>query len=989
MTHGEDLSSDMHQDSVVLTYLESVLMRRAAAANAGAPADKSDCDGRARAGSEAEGTAPSSAATAAAPARGLPPPAPSPPPREARSAPAPNLKKARLLQSEDWQGAHKRRRVSDPEPALQPTHSTLLASLLQSFSSSLQGRGVAPTPESPTSSPEQGGDETGGCRRPGALLDARGGGESSRSGSRTNSPSAGAHSPRLSCSARLKAVASMVGKGTLPAPGPGAPSSPKPSAACSQLALLLSSDCQLQQYSRARSLAPSASQRLAAIACKKQVGAAQGKAVTPPRERCQRSPASPASAAGTVAGGGGSSLLMHLLNSPKLPATNGHMWGPPGQGGPPPRRRPLKEEGEVGGGVNGGRDPSPRSTCTPMDLSTKPRACDPTTLHPGSLEQMTESLLFSWNPKVPGLRVPVAKVEQEEETKSHHKVTLLQLLLGHPDGTQGDGTPEPSGEAPRLATLARRPALTEPFPTPVPVAETNPARKPPRSPHAARRPQLFPNPGEPLRKSRPQQGPAPEPAKARHLVVEQPPPPPPYTKQVFPTPPAGPSTPAADSRLSNFSFSASKLLHDLARTGTLKSPDPSQMEAEARLSGPCPCPLEAKDSLVFPQSGPERAGGPDLAQLLERRSVLQLLLRHPEKEQAQAAAAQGRRGGPYAQTIAEVKVKIEPVDEDCDTFPNAKCLRETVKLEVESPGPPSPPAHSAHSAHSAHRGGGVLSQLLLRHSASPSEAYLSGAVESPPAPSHHPCPMTRIRHLLPASPPERRDVQKKPGRTLNGHSFCPNGMSEPAAGSNGNGNGNGRAPEPEHRGYLKDAPGFNVLKQLLLSENGIKVLSQHRGLQNGVPARESNHQHHHHHHPKPLAPAPTHGQFYEVKMGGKESPVSVELARYPGSARLPQPQRSAGHHEPPWLTKANPILYYMLQRSGGEAQAFGLGEETTAGKERRGQLLGAEAQGRAGPGWVKQEPEESLACFRPHPGQPPLTPGQILEKVAAIKREPD
>ncbi|XP_078265861.1 LOW QUALITY PROTEIN: nuclear receptor-interacting protein 1 [Rhinoraja longicauda] len=1043
MTHGEDLSSDMQQDSVVLTYLESVPMRRAA--NAGAPADKSDCDGRARAGRGAEGAAPSPSLSPAALARGLPPAAPScsSPPRAA------NPKKARLLQSEDWHGAHKRRRVGgqegsvgNPQPAAhqqQQTRSTLLASLLQSFSSSLQEHGCrVSTPDSRTSSPEQ-----GGCGRPGALLDLRGGGvESSLAANANAKPS-----PRLSCSARLKEVASMVGKGAT-TPGPGASSSPKPSAACSQLALLLSSDCQLQQYSRARSLAPSASQRLAAIACKKQAGVGPerpqaGKASvgagTPPRERGQRSPASPASAAG---GGGGSSLLMHLLNSPKLPATNGHLlWGQPGQVAPPARARPLKEEGAAGAGeANGGGEPAPRSTCTPMDLSTRPRACDPTALHPGSLEQMTESLLFSWNPRLPGLRGPGPKAEVEddggegcgppEEAKSHHKVTLLQLLLG----TQA----EPGGEAPQ----GRGPALSEPYPAAGRNHHHQPtaARKPtPRSP---RRSQLFQAQGDPLRKAsrrqqqqQQQQRPTVEPAKGQRFL-EQGPETPRGAPSFTATSQAPP--PTSDSRLANFSFSASKLLHDLAHTGNLKSPEPAQAEAEARAPGTSPqqaakvSPLGGYPRPSEAVVGPERAGAPDLAQLLERRSVLQLLLRHPDKEQAHKAQPPlvlGRqtdnRGPGYGQgrVHTQVKIKMEPADEDGGSFPSAECpLRaaprgagETVKLESaaasSSSCPPSP-------AHSAARGGGVLSRLLLHHSTSPNpttEAY-------PASPA-----MTRIRHLLPASPPpERRDSMKKPGLN-NGHSFCPsNGVSEePAAVS---GRSNGGAPERRHHQHHHhhhhkvDAPEFNVLKQLLLSENGIKVLSQ-----NGGPARESNHHHqrNHHHHPaKPpdspplTTPPPAGGHFYQLTMGGKESPLSVELAGYPRPARLPQqqpppPQRPTTHthhhHDPPWLTKANPILYYMLRRSAGEAQAFGLAAAATArtdaegGEEeveedkgrrgrRRTQLLGrAEAEkSRAGLGWVKQEPEEeSLACFRPHPGQPAHSPGQILEKVAAIKPEPD
>ncbi|XP_051871197.1 nuclear receptor-interacting protein 1 [Pristis pectinata] len=1007
MTHGEEYSSDMHQDSVVLTYLESVLMHRAATASAAGSLNKSSPDGSARPAGGSEGV------VASAPGR---PPAPSPP-RAARTGPALNVKKARLLQSEGWSGAKRRKVVGQEgrcqEQSQQQPHSTLLASLLQSFSSSLQDQQRRASPGSRSSSPEQEDEDPGTCGRLGPLLDGRGGDEEPR-------PVPGA--PRLSCSARLKAVASMVGKGT------GTPSSPKPSAACSQLALLLSSDCQLQQYSRARSLAPSASQRLAAIASKKLAGAPQerpaGKSPSssaPSRDRVTRSPASP---------GAGSSLLMHLLNTPKPLAANGHAWvAAAGEPASRPRSRPPKEGGEDGGGGGGG-GPMSRSNCAPMDLSTKTRVCEPVSLHSGSLEQMTESLLFSWNPKVPGLKGPEPKEDGDSaDAKSHQKVTLLQLLLGH---QQGSRTPEPSGEAPPPATLSRRAGLLEPFPPPPSLGERRPPLKPrctlggrrSQHPPADCPPRTYPAQGEPPpRKSQP--SPANEPAKA-HRFLEQPlacesPRAAPFPKQLFPlelrqSSPCAPVAPlAGDGRISNFSFSASKLLHDLAHTGSHKSPDPSQMDAELRgslepkLGKDCAGGHPLSFQLSDPGTGQERgAGAGDLEHLLERRSVLQLLLRSPDKEQIFKGHPQDRRGEQGAlesrsssEAISMVKVKTEPTDEEegvnpfCKAEESTKCQRaapggaaesplprENLKQEVGSPRPLSPPAPS-------HARGGVLSQLL-RHSSAPPQNYLSSGqpgLEAPAAPSN-PCPVPRMRHLLLGSTAERRDLQKKPERpvALNGHAFCSNGMP----GARGSCKqvecrpGNGGA-EAEPRGYLKDTQGFNVLKQLLLSENGIKVLSQHRTLQNGGSARDPS---------DPKAPGGTPAPFYrepDVRRGGKESPV--QLPGYPGTARLPQPQKGA-HPEPPWLTKANPILYYMLQRGGGEVQPFGLSaprasEGDAPRKERKRPPQRPEAESRAGLGWVKEEPEEPLACSGSRHDQLPPSPGQILEKVAAIKREPD
>ncbi|XP_069745138.1 nuclear receptor-interacting protein 1 [Narcine bancroftii] len=995
MTHGEELSSDMNQDPVVLTYLESVLMHRAAAASAGASPSKSGPEAPARPGV----------------AVSIPrhPPTPSPP-RAASTGSALNVKKARLLQGETWDGAKRRRMAGGQEgkreePSPQPPHSTLLASLLQSFSSSLQEQQRGLSPGSRASSPEQDDDEPRGGGRLGGRR-----AEEARRGS----PSVAAAAPRLSCSARLKAVASMVGKGS------GTPSSPKPSAACSQLALLLSSDCQLQQYSRARSLEPSASQRLAAIASKKQAGGAPerptAKSPSAPRDKASRSPASP---------GAGSSLLMHLLNSPKPQEANGHGWVAGGEPGCRARSRQPVFNREEGRG-----EPRP---CAPMDLSFKPRSCDPVTLQSSSLEQMTESLLFSWNPKGPGMKGPEIKQDEEDcpETKSHHKVTLLQLLLGHHSGPKGSITPELSADTPPPVPLCRRSSLLEPFPPPSSRPEKSPSQQSRSTPSSRLSPadsaaRTFSAPGDPSRKTPLQSPAAAEPAKA-HRFLEQPlacesPRAAPFPKPLFALElrqgsPAAPLT--GDDRLSNFSFSASKLLHDLAHTGSHKSPEPSPVDSELRgglepklakdCAGP-PLGFQVSD----PGAGQERAtlqpvsgrAAPDLDHLLERRSVLQLLLRSTEKERVTQDHSRGRRGEQVAQeerrggaeAISVVKVKTEPIEEETRADQSARCQPaalgeapenclplDIVKQEVGSPRPPPLPAPS----HAVSRGG-VLSQLLLRDSSGPMDNYPPRGQPGPEAPSAHsnPCPVARVRHLHPGSPTELWDLQKKPV-ALNGHAFSSNGLSEPGVGARGRCKalegqcGHGGA-EAEPRGDLKGAQGFNVLKQLLLSENGIKVLSQHRTLQNGVSPGHSA---------KLPGPDPFHRER-ELRRNGKESPVDVELARSPGNIRLPQAQRGT-LPEPPWLTKANPILYYMLQRGGGEAQPLGLsapraGEgEATARKERKRPPQRWEAERRDGPGWVKEEPMEPLPCFGSHPAQPPPSPGQILEKVGAIKREPD
>lgn len=220
-----------------------------------------------------------------------------------------HLKKARLLRSGAWNDQGNQRLSSPPvelngqggglqngalEGSPHAGESTLLASLLQSFSSRLQGVAMSQhstKPPSECSSPSKAPHVekeplpmygTASSRLKGLMRKSklqnhsntpysrRGHNqdrppESPRSAHSATPPSAPAASESVSCAERLKAVANMVKIRSSPAP------SPKPSVACSQLALLLSSEAHLQQYSREHALKAqlsgrSASERLAAMA---------------------------------------------------------------------------------------------------------------------------------------------------------------------------------------------------------------------------------------------------------------------------------------------------------------------------------------------------------------------------------------------------------------------------------------------------------------------------------------------------------------------------------------------------------------------------------------------------------------------------------------------------------------------------------------------------------------------------------------------------
>ncbi|XP_007556480.1 nuclear receptor-interacting protein 1 [Poecilia formosa] len=301
MTHGEEPGPETHKDSAVLTYLEGLLMHPVVAgpgATAGGRSEASNSNQEQ--GNKVGGPLPLPNHDPMVPKAGTNGP---------KLGSSQHLKKARLLRSGAWNDPGNQRMSSPPvelngqvgtlqngalEGSPHSGESTLLASLLQSFSSRLQSVAMSqhsnkPTGEcsSPSKAPATDKEPlpvygTASSRLKGLMRKSklqnhnntpysrRGHSqdrppESPRSAHSATPPAAPAATDSVSCAERLKAVANMVKIRSSPAP------SPKPSVACSQLALLLSSEAHLQQYSREHALKAqlsgrSASERLAAMA---------------------------------------------------------------------------------------------------------------------------------------------------------------------------------------------------------------------------------------------------------------------------------------------------------------------------------------------------------------------------------------------------------------------------------------------------------------------------------------------------------------------------------------------------------------------------------------------------------------------------------------------------------------------------------------------------------------------------------------------------
>ncbi|KAE8621844.1 hypothetical protein XENTR_v10004993 [Xenopus tropicalis] len=940
MTYGEELSSEMQQDSVVLTYLEGLLMHQAAGGS-GTAVDKLSVS-RAKSDENFKNSGNIfSNCESNAPIRNNSSPC--------QGSGMLHLKKARLLQSsEDWNAA-KRRRLSDSVPGVNGKNetflagmvanapkgkqdSTLLASLLQSFSSRLQS--VALSQQLKQSLEEQGfslGQETvheeknNQClglasnhlktllnksrskeKVTDSKMTAKASIQEKSSHSGQSSTKAGAAEP-ISCAARLQAVASMVEKRSSPTV------SPKPSVACSQLALLLSSEAHLQQYSRehavkAQSASQLASERLAAMARLKETSEKDHghfpmstNLPTPLNSPARTTisngisnignispfssplsvPHSPLKSVGYkthseknhLKPSPNNSLLLHLLKSQN--ATNMNKCNLQSE------KIPVFEESATPTTTDDFSDNNPsftedetsddessHSNCAPIDLSFKNRVDKPEVLNTASIDNLTESLLKNWDPKVEGLVINKDNNRDpslDSTLKPHQKVTLLQLLLGH----KADENPEKMED---LQGSQKRSDLTK-FNLPIQrhgsenthvhnsaSLNTLPINNSLKSDSPVNLSQPFPPKNTFTSYISNIQSERHVNAASKHLIELT-------RNKSFHNP-----TPVVnESAQCNAAFSASKLLQNLAQCG-LQTAAPDEQKVQKTVSAPngktlglidrLSSPLITNQSHAFeedtsfsspPTPSDSRFPGSEIENLLERRTVLQLLLGTPNKGKLEKSPnitikdenQQDRVEKNASEHIVSFKIKSEPEDAY-----STQHLRDT--------GIPSPLAMSFHGfSRSTPEGmkspnltpqdfsvsrNGLLSRLLTQNHngyeiSDPDFTNRNGESRQTETKIH--CTVPKKRKMHQHEPLESQVKLAKLSPSESGHYYSPPPLSGPMFLQDETySNKSGMDPrcnltqnslnEGKHLGWSRESKGFNVLKQLLLSENCVRDLSQHR-----------------------------------------------------------------------------------------------------------------------------------------------------------------
>ncbi|XP_028582771.2 nuclear receptor-interacting protein 1 [Podarcis muralis] len=1087
MTHGEELVSEMHQDSVVLTYLEGLLMHQAAGGSGSAVDKKPVGPGAEDQNFRVSGNTSPSCQRDGSVANT----------HTYQGSGMLHHKKARLLQSsEDWNAA-KRRRLSDSIVDLNgkkeallagmvenvpkgKQDSTLLASLLQSFSSRLQS--VALSQQIRQSLKEQGYSlshdslqvekdlrcygvasshlktllkkrkakdeklETGLPELTANLVKDRfiESSHTGQSGSKVMSES-------LSCAARLQAVASMVEKRSSPA------TSPKPSVACSQLALLLSSEAHLQQYSRehalkAQNASQIASERLAAMArlkesVPKDVGhfklskgieshpngqvRSSTKSITNKSNMTHfQSPmgvihSSPKSIGykttmekNHLKPPTNSSLLLHLLkNHSATKQTKGYEQN---------ERSSIFEESSTPTTVDEYSDNNPsfteddssddessHSNCLPIDLSFKQKTNKPDTAQPASLDNLTQSILHNWDSKVPCLE----NVEEKSPSKNaklnpHQKVTLLQLLLGHKNEDNVEKLTETesalvSADVTKFnLAMGNRTPMTDcsstnqitPINTP-PLLNSTQADSPINLSHHS--PLLVKHNSPPYTCIiQPERliNPA-----SKHLIDLT------VHKEI-----QGTKQSRNETVQTNPSFSASKLLQNLAQCGMQSSMSVDEQRQTGKqmmtLNPEKPVGLidGLNSSLITNASGAleenkivssqplpaeQRFPSSEIQNLLERRTVLQLLLgtsnkgmtETKERMHSKEESLQDPTEKALNEQILTVKIKAEPSEEsNALQNPNAQQVRESVSkkyhgiahsLERHSatspaseefkPNPLSPQGFSFSK-------NGLLSRLLRQSQ----DSYSADELDR----SHRNAEQTFVESKSPSTVPKKRKLHPEPSeghlKLLKGNkgniSDAANNHKSSADALYGPGlnqkelkfsrtdvelkypSGHGSNNESENRSWSRESKGFNVLKQLLLSENCEKDVPQHRnnsavtdgkkkGTKNnltnnsktefsvpsvhtlmGNPGQQTNCLDHRTFQYSVAMRSPASSPFTE-HLGGTVSSkpecdqfsvCHVPRERGPIKWVITDTDKNEHERDSPRLTKTNPILYYMLQKGG-------------------------------------------------------------------------
>uniref|UniRef100_A0A087YIE3 Nuclear receptor interacting protein 1b n=1 Tax=Poecilia formosa TaxID=48698 RepID=A0A087YIE3_POEFO len=1057
MTHGEEPGPETHKDSAVLTYLEGLLMHPVVAgpgATAGGRSEASNSNQEQ--GNKVGGPLPLPNHDPMVPKAGTNGP---------KLGSSQHLKKARLLRSGAWNDPGNQRMSSPPvelngqvgtlqngalEGSPHSGESTLLASLLQSFSSRLQSVAMSqhsnkPTGEcsSPSKAPATDKEPlpvygTASSRLKGLMRKSklqnhnntpysrRGHSqdrppESPRSAHSATPPAAPAATDSVSCAERLKAVANMVKIRSSPAP------SPKPSVACSQLALLLSSEAHLQQYSREHALKAqlsgrSASERLAAMANQQhgqdkrppsvggssdtvsslstQNGMTTATITTTLPRTAATNPQSPSlqekrgfDTRPTRPPQTCSSLLLLLLNNhnnQKQLTKNGHLEDISGLL-PPSGSSSVTSDSECSvhdrSNTKDSSDAeSSYSSCSPIDLSMRGRSSLQDTGPKTSLDKLTESLLNKWKPEPS--RSTVSKNKEPEmnpDLKSHPKVTLMQLLLERRNNEMANKSTGRQ-DSPLDITMAnmsrnqQKGSVTwEEGPTKSPIERpAGPSQSVyslSRDTGAAQSPYSYPSPH----------------VQSSPLDL--------CKSKTFPADKA--SEPA---------FSASKLLQNLAQCGTTSPPPPISSGKGAsqelndsrphalleRLNTPVnrttPTPLSdgaSGSSTPFSRKEPSPPSS-QIENLLERRTVLQLLLGtgstgatagRKERPSGSGHGTAEMEGGcfersPTASILCDssngspldVKIKSELTEDVGSSLTKSEDL--SGKKRLSSYGKNSPLFDSQQDLKTEPRPAefiakyGLLSQLLKQQTTT----YYSSAATMQPEPQSR---QVKEEHRdYPNPSPKRR-------RLCSEHTDSLNSISSPRAVDSGNANMSASSTvqaDPEQQRSLKEeelpprspmsetltreSRGFNVLKQLLLSDNCLKELSQQprqgpspsilqtTGKANGnilsQPTQNHNFLHlpswHTHgslnsglpNHIRPL-PTPPEGNNPIRPASWIRQPVPwpATQKREPPTLIKQEPespirwssQENDGMDEgcesnpdSPRLSRSNPILYYMLQK---------------------------------------------------------------------------
>lgn len=651
---------------------------------------------------------------------------------------------------------------------------------------------------------------------------------------------------------------------------------------------------------------------------------------------------------------------------------------------------------------------SPSSTVV-SSISSAISSSSSTSLSTSSLDKLTESLINKWKPEPSGSKLSKNKEsELSPELKSNPKVTLMQLLL---DRKNNELVNKSAGDQdlPLDITMA---TMSRSQPKGLTAWDEARTKSPTDRPVAPAQP-LFPIPHERSGALSPYSYPSPH-VQSSPLDL--------CKSKTFPTEKA--SEPA---------FSASKLLQNLAQCGTASSSPPTPpskgLAQELEASRPitllerlnAPIHRTATTPLVDRPSGSgtpfsQKEASPPATQienLLERRTVLQLLL-----GTGSAAATGGRKDRPSGRRSVDNKGTSTSII--CDTS-NGPPLGVKVKTEVtEGMGPCSTVSEdvSGRKRADGHERSnllsepqhdfkteprpseviakyGLLSQLLKQQTAT---YYTSAGMQTEAQPRQ----VKEAQREFPGPSPKRRRLCSEQSDSLNN-------TSSPRALEAGDTHLYGSSAvleEPEQQRSLKEeealsrspagesltreSRGFNVLKQLLLSDNCLKELSQQprgapspsilqaNGKANGSILGQPAHNHSFLHMPnwhphaslnsglesniRPLPTPPASDSPVRSPWGRHPGPWPVaqkrdpttlvkqepeSLVRWSGQESEEEEEGCDSNPDSPRLSRSNPILYYMLQKGSIQMR-----------KEVREQAEGTQSVAR-----VKEEPISDMHAY--------------------------